>query len=63
MSQCRSDNFKPDWISSLPADQQEEANFDYNERAAILEYDGCLPRALAELQASEQVRKRYTVIP
>lgn len=42
-----------------PRDWDEEARFEYEERAAIVEVLGKVPRARAEVQAEAIVRARY----
>ena len=49
----------PSWITKLPLEQQADALQDWQERVAIMHYDGGLKWAEAERQASELVKAYY----
>jgi hypothetical protein len=51
----------PSETRSFNSDQRENINEDYQERAAIIEYEGGLSRSDAETQAQEIIRKKYNL--
>jgi hypothetical protein len=42
------------WVSRLDEDQR----YEYEERAAIIEFDGGLPRGMAEVEAWRQLKDK-----
>jgi hypothetical protein len=50
---------RPVWLTQIPEARRAEALEDFNEIAAMLEYNDGQPRELAETWARERVIKRY----
>lgn len=48
----------PAWLQTLPPEQQAELKAEYEERAAIREYEGGQPRFAAEMGAWDDLRRR-----